>query len=355
MFAGRRSGPWSMSRPFPHRNPPLPPAAPIASKPSRPAPMAPSVADWLETSSKWLPLSERTVLELARCIHQWQHHPDGPDQAPPEVRRRALRARNHLVRHNLRLVGHGWGRHRSSLPCGEESTADAFQEAALALVRAAEKFDPSRGYRFSTYASFWVRRGFCQHQRRGKRLIRLPHDKTDLIGRALRLMAQELEQNGAVPPLAWVAERCGPGGQAVAPAELEALLEQWRRTAPMELDRPAREAGHATTLLALVPDPAPVDAAVFDTFLEGADFPDGAATYATCAADGGDPQRSLLPLLLEGLDSISRRLLWHRYLREHPLTPKQIRKVMGLPLAEQERLEAEALERLRALAREHAA
>jgi DNA-directed RNA polymerase sigma subunit (sigma70/sigma32) len=59
--------------------------------------------------------------------------------------------------------------------------------------------------------------------------------------------------------------------------------------------------------------------------------------------------------LLERLDAVSRRLLWHRYLREHPLTRRQIKKVMGLSVEEQERLEADALEVLRAAAREHGA
>ena len=47
-----------------------------------------------------------------------------------------------------------------------------------------------------------------------------------------------------------------------------------------------------------------------------------------------------------------RRLLWHRYLREHPLNPRQIEKVMGLPVAEQQRLEEEALALLRQAKRE---
>jgi RNA polymerase primary sigma factor len=304
-------------------------------------------------------LSEGTVLALARRIRQWQHHPDGPQNAPEGVRRRALQARNHLVRHNLRLISHTWNRHRSGFPGGDEGTADAFQEAALALVRAAEKFDPSRGYRFSTYATFWVHRGFCQYQRRGRRLIRLPHDKADLVNRALRLLAEEQERTGVRPSVAWAAKRCGPRGGAINPAQLEALLDLWQRTEALELDQPspsrpeARESG--TTLLALVADPAPVDPAVHDAFIAKADFPDGPATYASCAADSRDPQRSLLPLLLERLDPVSRRLLWHRYLREHPLTRKQVQRVMGLSLEEQESLEADALAVLRQAAREQQA
>jgi len=107
------------------------------------------------------------------------------------------------------------------------------------------------------------------------------------------------------------------------------------------------------TLLDQVADRAATDVAIHDPLVEAADFPDGAATYASCAGDVEDPQRSLLPLLLEQLDPTARRLIWHRYLREHPLTPRQIKKVMGLSVEEQERLEAEALERMQAAAKAH--
>ncbi len=116
------------------------------------------------------------------------------------------------------------------------------------------------------YATFWVHRGFCQYQRRGRRLIRLPHDKADLVNRALRLLAEEQERTGVRPSVAWAAQRCGPRGGAINPAQLEALLDLWQRTEALELDQPspsrpeARESG--TTMLALVADPAPVDPAV---------------------------------------------------------------------------------------------
>jgi len=199
---------------------------------------APSVRAWLDSCSRHQPLSERTVLELARRIHSWQQHPAGPDHAPDPVRRRALRARDQLVLHNLRLIGHTWCRHRSSLPPEDEGTADAFQEAAIALVRAAEKYDPSRGYCFSTYASFWVRRGFSEHERRGRRMIRLPHDKTAIVLRAQRLAMEQQAISGHMPSLAWLAERCGPRQSAVPLKLLEDLLLIWWRTTTSELDRP---------------------------------------------------------------------------------------------------------------------
>ncbi|MCP9868738.1 hypothetical protein KBZ33_21115 [Cyanobium sp. Cruz-8D1] len=87
---------------------------------------SPSVRAWLDATSRHQPLSERTLLELARRIHRWQQHPDGADHAPEPVRRSALRARDQLVLHNLRLICHAWCRHRSSLPPEDEGTADAF-------------------------------------------------------------------------------------------------------------------------------------------------------------------------------------------------------------------------------------
>ena len=287
---------------------------------------APSVRAWLDATGRHQPLSERTVLELARRIHRWQQHPGGPDHAPEPVRRKALRARDQLVLHNLRLIGHTWGRHRSSLPPEDEGTADAFQEAAIALVRAAEKYDPSRGYCFSTYASFWVRRGFSEHERRGRRMIRLPHDKAALVLRAQRLAREQQTLTGSLPSLDWLAQRCGARNSPVASGVLQELLLIWWRTATAELDRPGGGAGD-----------------------DGAGVP--LLERIAAPTDGIDPERSLLPLLLQRLHQEQRRLLWHRYLREHPLNPRQIERVLGLPAAEQVWLEDEALALLRHAAR----
>lgn len=293
------------------------------------------------------------MLELARRIQLWQAHPGGADQAPCPVRRRALRARDQLVCHNLRLIGHTWNRHRSSLPAEDESTADAFQEAALSLIRAAEKFDPRRGYRFSTYASFWVRRGFSTHERRSKRMIRLPHDKAAIVLRAQRLAEDHQARWGRFPSLGWLAERCGPRGSAVPVTLLQELLELWHRTGTGELDRPCRASGGATgsadglTPLERIPGRHNPDIGAFDRVVRKADFPDGVATCFTCAADGTDEQRALLPQLLDVLEPTERRLLWHLYLREHPLSPRQIQRVMGLERTAQEQMEREALAKLR--------
>jgi RNA polymerase sigma factor (sigma-70 family) len=234
------------------------------------------------------------------------------------------------VRHNLRLIGHTWCRHRSSLPPEDEVTADAFQEAAISLVRAAEKYDPSRGYCFSTYASFWVRRGFSEHERRGCRMIRLPHDMAALVLRAQRLAREQQTLTGSLPSLDWLAQRCGARNSPVATAFLQELLLIWWRTATAELDRPGSGAGD-----------------------DGAGLP--LLERIAAPTDGNDPEHSLLPLLLQRLNPEQRRLLWHRYLREHPLNPRQIEKVMGLTVSEQQVIEKEALALLRQAKREYEA
>ncbi len=321
---------------------------------------APSVSHWLASSSRHQPLSPRTVIALGRRIQAWQGHPDGAEQAPCTVRRRALQARALLVTHNLRLVGHTWRRHRSSLPLEAESTADAFQEAAISLLRAAELFDPSRGYSFSTYASFWVRRGFSEMERRQKRLIRLPVSRTEIVMRARRLAEQHQAASGKMPSLEWLAERCGPRGTAEPLESLQQALQQWEQTQLLELDRPLNpeaEPGEAVaTALDQLADPRGLDPAACAAGEEAAassaaDFPDGPALLQCCASDGGDAQRALLPLLLQVLKPVERRLLWHRYLRERPLTVRQLQRVMGLDALQQQAIERRALEKLRAEAR----
>jgi DNA-directed RNA polymerase sigma subunit (sigma70/sigma32) len=85
------------------------------------------------------------------------------------VAKSGSRARDHLVRHNLRLIVHTWG--RMAVP-GAPS-ADAFQEAAIQLQRAAERFDPCRGITFATYATPWLRAAFLAHHTATMRGLKL--------------------------------------------------------------------------------------------------------------------------------------------------------------------------------------
>ena len=295
-----------------------------------PCSTAPSVSDWLAASCRHVPLAERTVLELSRRIQRWQRHPDGPDQAPAPVRSRALRARDHLVCHNLRLVGHTWRRHRHSLPSHQEGTADAFQEAALNLLRAAEKYDPSRGYCFSTYASFWVRRGFSDVEKRDKRFIRFPHDKCAVVLQAERLREQYQAATGELPTLEWLAQRCRVNGARISRDELGELLNQWYQTRTGSLDGGELAAGG-----------------------EGSKRLEQASLHNDNEpAAGDDTQLAALPRLLEALEPEQRQLIEGRYLQSPAMSRTELRKRLGRTPRQMRALEEQALGRLRERARE---
>lgn len=87
-----------------------------------------------------------------------------------DVRRRAIRARDELVEGNLRLVA--WAARRY-LPSGLELD-DLIQEGAMGLLKAIEKFDPSLGYTFGTYATHWIRQAIGRALDDQGRIIRIP-------------------------------------------------------------------------------------------------------------------------------------------------------------------------------------
>lgn len=123
---------------------------------------------WFNSMKRHQLLSPADTLKLARVIQRYRakdrlHHA------------KARRAVNQLVEANLRLVPHAWNlRFARVIPSGDTRLVDMLQEGTLGLHRAAQLFDPTRGYSFSTYASFWIRKGFYDFLRNQNRTIRLP-------------------------------------------------------------------------------------------------------------------------------------------------------------------------------------
>jgi RNA polymerase primary sigma factor len=122
------------------------------------------------------------------------------------IERGDLEAKDRLVNSNLRLVVSIARKYRTA---GELSLLDLIQEGILGLIRAAEKFDWRKGFRFSTYATLWIRQAIQRGLADRGRTIRLPANvaqRERTIGRVERELAAKL---GRDPSDTEVAEAAG--------------------------------------------------------------------------------------------------------------------------------------------------
>lgn len=148
------------------------------------------------------------------------------------ARRRQQRAKEKFVNANLRLVVSTAQRFRH----GEMSLADLIQEGNIGLLRAVDRFDHTRGYRFSTYATWWIRHYITRAIADKSRLIRIPVHTLDAITRVARAENTASGRAAGIPDDAALAELTEIPEAKVAQLRQHKLLQ-----GAIRLDRPFGE------------------------------------------------------------------------------------------------------------------
>ena len=225
-------------------------------------------------------------------------------------------AKERMITSNLALVVSIAKRY----PTDGMTLLDLIQEGIFGLIRAAEKFDWRRGFKFSTYATYWIRQAIQRGLENKERTIRIP---TNVLQRERRVQRAEKELAGrARAP----ADR--RGGRRAAPSSASATSRRcatWRARVT-SLDRPVGESGEAAFGDLLPSDAAPPEEEVHVSLREG----------AVRRALGGlsDVEREIVELRY-GLDG-----------EQQPVGVQEIGRRLGLRQTEVRALERRALERL---------
>lgn len=263
-------------------------------------------------------------------FHEWAEDA-GVDV--PTLRRqlaRATRATDHMVAANMRLVM-SVVRPYATAAGGALSVEDLVQEGSIGLLKAVHRFEPERGLRFSTGATWWIRSAVQRAVANQSRMIRLPNCKFRLLSKAKRASLQLEQRHGRRPEEEELAEEL-----RVSLRQLRGVTRHWHGCGSLEA--PVRGAA--------IHQAGDRSATVLDSYNAK---PMGQQRTLDAIVETDLVGEALRRQLHETLSPLESRVLRLRYGLDdgHRLSWSQISEECERPVAELQTTQCRALRRLR--------